>query len=108
MSFVLHTHDKIEQLSLRCSRLCGFHARSDVHVPQTPDYMICDFQSRAKVIFSLQNTRMKFRTRTRISLVEFALAEGDTKNGSVFFSSVRREKGGMFPGVPNGDRGNWG
>ena len=67
MSFALHTHDKIEQLSLRHSRLRGFYARSDMHVPQTPDYMICDFQSRAKVIFSLHNTRVKFRTRTRIS-----------------------------------------
>ena len=25
-----------------------------------------------------------------------------------FFLSVRREKGGMLPGVPNGDRGDWG
>ena len=25
-----------------------------------------------------------------------------------FFSSVRRKKGVSSPGVPNGDRGNWG
>ena len=37
-----------------------------------------------------------------------ALAERDSKNATVFFLSVRREKGGMLPRVPNGDRGNWG
>ena len=39
-----------------------------------------------------------------------ALAERDSKNANVFFFflSVRREKGGKLPGVPNGDRGNWG
>ena len=39
-----------------------------------------------------------------------ALAERDSKNATVFFFflSVRREKGGMLPGVPNGDCGNWG
>ena len=39
-----------------------------------------------------------------------ALAERDSKNANVFFFflSVRREKGGMLLGVPNGDRGNWG
>ena len=67
MSFVLKKHDKIEQLSLRHSCSHGFHASSNMHVQQTPDYMICDFQSRAKFIFSLHNTRMKFHTRTRIS-----------------------------------------
>ena len=37
------------------------------------------------------------------------LAERDSNNANVFFFlSVRREKGGMLPGVPNGDRGNWG
>ena len=25
-----------------------------------------------------------------------------------FVLSVRSEKGGMFTGIPNGDRGNWG
>ena len=39
-----------------------------------------------------------------------ALAERDSKIATVFyyFLAVRREKGGMLPGVPNGDRGNWG
>ena len=37
-----------------------------------------------------------------------ALAERDSKNATIFFLSVRREKGGMLPGVPNGDRGDWG
>ena len=39
-----------------------------------------------------------------------ALAERDSKNANVFFFflSVRREKGSMLPGAPNGDRGNWG
>ena len=38
-----------------------------------------------------------------------ALAERDSKNATIFFFlSVRREKGGMLPGVPNGDCGNWG
>ena len=64
MSFVLHTHDKIEQLSLRHSCLCGFHTRLDIHVPLTLDYMICDPEQ--SLFFSLHNTRMKFRTRTRI------------------------------------------
>ena len=39
-----------------------------------------------------------------------ALAERDSKIATLFyyFLAVRREKGGMLPGVPNGDRGNWG
>ena len=39
-----------------------------------------------------------------------ALAERDSKIATVFFYflAARREKGGMLPGVPNGDRGNWG
>ena len=69
---------------------CDFLTRSDMLVPLAPDYTISDFQSGTKFVFSLhekhekRETRMKFRTRTRISLVEFALAEGDTKNASVF------------------------
>ena len=52
-------------------------------------------------------------TKSKISDVSkicrlLALAERDSKNATIFFLSVRREKGGMLPGVPNGDRGDWG
>ena len=30
---MLHSHDKIKQLNLRHSGLCGFRTRSDAHAP---------------------------------------------------------------------------
>ena len=70
MKFVLHLCDKINWFSLimhsglrsswrQIRYACGTHP--------WPDYTICNFQSRAKFVFSLHDTRMKFRTRMRIS-----------------------------------------
>ena len=67
VKFVMHSDDKIERLRLGCSRSRGFLARSDNCAPLTPDYTICDFQSGAKLVFSLHDSRVKFCTRTRIS-----------------------------------------
>ena len=33
VKFMLHSHDRIKQLNLRHSGLCGFHSRSDTHAP---------------------------------------------------------------------------
>ena len=68
--------------------LSDFLTRSDTLAPLFPDYRISDFQSGRKFVISLHeqhDTRMKFRNRTRISLVELVLAERDSKNASVFF-----------------------
>ena len=67
VKFVQHSHDKIDRLSLRNSCSHGFHARSDMHVQLAPDYMICDFQTGTKFVSAYIDTRMKFRTRSRIS-----------------------------------------
>ena len=53
----VHSHDKIKRL----------RSRSDTYAPLAPDNTICSFQSRTKFIFSLHDTRIKFRTRRRIS-----------------------------------------
>ena len=52
-----------------------FRARSDTNAPLALDYTICDFQSGTKFVFSLHDTRIKFRRRTRIS---FAMETGMT------------------------------
>ena len=39
---------------------------SDANALFAPDYLICNFQSEKKFFFSLDDARMKFRTRTRI------------------------------------------
>ena len=54
-----------EEQYFQCSH--GFHARSDMHVQLAPDYMICDFQTGTKFVSAYIDTRMKFRTRSRIS-----------------------------------------
>ena len=38
--------------------LHGFHARSDMHAPLTQDYLICNFQTGTRFIFSLQDTKI--------------------------------------------------
>ena len=43
----------VDQFSLRHSGLHGFQARSHTHGPLAPNYSICDFQSGAKLVFSL-------------------------------------------------------
>ena len=77
--------------------LSDFLTRSDTLAPLFPDYRISDFQSGRKFVISLHeqhDTRMKFRNRTRISLVELVLAERDSKNASVFFSVGPSQKWG--------------
>ena len=75
MRFVLHSHDKIDRLSLRCSR----HLENDTHAPLAPDYAVCGFHLGTKFIFSLHDTRMKCHTRTRIS---FGMKTGMTCTGT--------------------------
>ena len=64
MKFALHSQDKIDCLSRRRYRSCqtryawATRPRLDT---------ICDFQSGTNFVFSLRNTRMKSRTRARIS-----------------------------------------
>ena len=53
--------------SYRGSRSPGFRARSCT-TGSRYSYTICDFQCGTKFVLSLHDTRMKFRTRTRISL----------------------------------------
>ena len=68
MKFVLHSHE-IERVSLRRSRQNGLRARSDTPAPLAQHYRFCDFQSEQSLHgTSLHCTRMKFRTRKRISL----------------------------------------
>lgn len=55
VKFVQISHDKIEQLILRCFCLCGFHTRSDTRVPLISNYMICDLLSGTKKEISYQN-----------------------------------------------------
>ena len=43
----------VDQFSLRHCGLHGFQARSHTHGPLAPNYSICDFQSGAKLVFSL-------------------------------------------------------
>ena len=64
MNFVLHSHDKIDQLSLRRSR----HLENDTHAPLAPGYTVGGFHVGAKIVFSLHYTKRKCHTRTRISL----------------------------------------
>ena len=65
-----HLHDWIKLLSIQCK---GFSLewctrQDEIWTPWlTPDYTICDCQFETKFFFSLHDTRMKFRTRTRIS-----------------------------------------
>ena len=68
-------------------------------------YSSTQFCTKRQSIF-----RMK---KVDYSLIELAVAERDSKNAGVsfsfpFFSSVLPKKGGIFPGVLSGDRGNWG
>ena len=69
MNFVLQSHDKIDRLSLRCSR----HLENDTHASLTPDYTVGGFHLGTKFLFSLHDTRMKCHTTTRIS---FGLTTG--------------------------------
>lgn len=41
---VVHSHDKIELLSLSRSRARGFRVISDRHAPLAPGYTICDLR----------------------------------------------------------------
>ena len=50
VKFVLHSHVKIERLSLRRSGSLGFCAKSDTHSPLAADYKICDFQFPNEVL----------------------------------------------------------
>ena len=68
VKFALHSHVKIEWLSLRHSHSCGFCTRSDAYLLLAPDYMIGDFQSGTKFVFGSHDTRKKLHTRTRISV----------------------------------------
>ena len=43
VKFVLHSHNKIQQLSVRGSGLRGFRARLNTHAPLAPDYKIAIF-----------------------------------------------------------------
>ena len=85
VKFALHSHDKIERL----------RSRSDTYAPLAPDNTICSFQSRTKFIFSLHDTRIKFRTRRRIS---FGMKTTMTCTGTKFrfgtMETVYREKCG--------------
>ena len=70
MKFVLHSRDNINWLSLIMhSGLHGFWHQIIYACGTDPwaDYTIFNFQSRAKFVFSLHDTRMKFHTRMRIS-----------------------------------------
>ena len=64
IKFALHSQDKIDCLSRRRYRSCqtryawATRPRLDT---------ICDFQSGTNFVFSLRNTRMKSRTRAKIS-----------------------------------------
>ena len=72
MKFVLHSRDKINWHSLIMhSGLHGFWHQIIYACGTDPwaDYTICNFLSRAKFVFSLQDTRMKFHTRMRISFL---------------------------------------
>ena len=51
-----------------------------MYVPFSSVYTICDFQSETKFVFSLHDTRMKFRTRTRI--ISFGMKTGITCMGT--------------------------
>ena len=64
MKIVPHSHDKIDRLSLWCSR----HLENDTHAPRAPDHAVCGFHLGTMFIFSLHDTGMKCHTRTRISL----------------------------------------
>ena len=81
----VHSHDKIKRL----------RSRSDTYAPLAPDNTICSFQSRTKFIFSLHDTRIKFRTRRRIS---FGMKTTMTCTGTKFrfgtMVTVYREKCG--------------
>ena len=64
MKFVLHSYDKLDWRS----RSRGFRARSDTHAQQAPRLHDLRFSIGTKFVFSLYDTRKKFRTITRISL----------------------------------------
>ena len=74
MKFVLHSYDKLDWRS----RSRGFRARSDTHAQQAPRLHDLRFSIGTKFVFSLYDTRKKFRTITRISL--------GMKTGMNFFS----------------------
>ena len=66
MKFVLHSHDKIDQLSYLENDRFVLHFENDTHAPLAPDFKVCVFISE-KSSFSVYDTKTKYHTRTRIS-----------------------------------------
>ena len=67
VKFVLHSHDNIVWLSLRRSDSRDFRARSGTHAPLARRLHDLRFSIQNGVRFQFNDTRMKFRSRTRIS-----------------------------------------
>ena len=85
LSEVRTVFTKIEWHSPKAFSLAWrFRARSDTNAPLALDYTICDFQSGTKFVFSLHDTRIKFRRRTRIS---FAMETGMTSLQNDFYGN---------------------
>ena len=90
VKFVQISHDKIEQLILRCFCLCGFRTISDTQAPLIPDYMICDLLSGTKNEISFQNLSFIWNENRNKLILEWLVREQNVI--SVSHKQIRTEK----------------